>query len=132
MLSTRLQRSNRRLLPSLHNVWPNRYESLLTIASVRITSPSQPALAILRGTSRCSQILHKGALYDIFPTMLKYNVSAVLRLSAAVRTTFAFDGGLYTVHTVHFCKKKYILYCFDSKLWVFVSFVVCVFKTFPF
>lgn len=62
----------------------------------------QLAPALHRETSRCSQILHKGSLYDTFPTMLRQNVSAVPRLSAGVGTRLVFDGVLYTVHTVHF------------------------------
>lgn len=78
------------------------------------------------------QILHKGARYGTFPTTLRHNVSAVPRRSATVRV--GFDGGLYTVHTVHFfSEKKYNSgFCFDGSLWVFVHFVECVFKAFPF
>lgn len=69
MFSTRLERRNKRLLPSLHSVWANRCAGFLTIVSVCIFSWSHPALSLHRGISRCSQILHKGALYGTFPTI---------------------------------------------------------------
>lgn len=94
---------------------------------------SHPALGLHRGTSRCLQILHKGALYGSFPTILRYNVSVVPRLSAAVRTRAAFDGGLCTVHTVHFLWEE--IY-FRVLLWWWIvgicAFAKCVFKAFPF
>jgi len=67
---------------------------------------SHPALALHREIGRCSQILLKGALYGTFPTMLRYYISAVPRLSAAIRTRLVFDGGLYTVYAVHFLQKE--------------------------